>query len=227
MPASKIIKTYPDIGQVNYYPRRQKNVRLSIRGSEVRVSYPKGFGFKRAEAFMASRKAWIMRNKVEQPGLVDGCRVGRRYRLSLDNAVLKPHIDGQIIKAGDINSDKLEQLIKQVLKKEAVEILSPRVDAVVERTGLRPAMVRLRYMKSQWGSCTSQKNVCLNSALIYLPDELIDYVIVHELCHLKFLDHSYRFWRLVERHMPDYADHRQNLKGYRIGMVIGNSQDTV
>ncbi|MYB39672.1 M48 family metallopeptidase [Candidatus Saccharibacteria bacterium] len=220
MPATRITKTYPDIGQVSYYPRRQKNVRLSIRGSEIRVSYPKGFGLRRAEAFMASRKAWIMKNKIEQPELVDGCRIGRRHRLKLDGATLKPRVDGQTVKASGEDKDKLERLVKQVLKKEAVEILPPRVDAIVKRTGLCPAAVRIRYMKSQWGSCTSQKNVCLNSALIYLPDELIDYVIVHELCHLKFLDHSARFWQLVETHLPGSRRLKQELRPWRIGLTI-------
>ena len=106
------------------------------------------------------------------------------------------------------------------MQREAEDLLPARAEAAEQATGLRPRRLRIRYMKSQWGSCTSRGNVCLNSALVYLPNELIDYVIIHELCHLKYLNHSARFWQLVAKHAPDYQQLRRQLRPYRIGLVI-------
>ena len=220
MPAAKITKTYPEIGQVGYYPRRQRNIRLSIRDTEIRVSYPGSLGFGRAEAFVLGRKAWIMKNKDGRGGLADGCRIGRGRRLELDGRTPKPFVDGPVVRADGRNRDELEKFVKRLLKEEAGVVLPPLVEAAVARTGLRPEAVGIRYMKSQWGSCTSRKKICLNSALVYLPEELVDYVIVHELCHLKFLDHSERFWRLVETHLPDRRRLQRQLRRRRIGLTV-------
>lgn len=62
----------------------------------------------------------------------------------------------------------------------------------------------IRNQRTRWGSCSADKKINLNSKLLFLPKHLVDYVIIHELCHTKFLDHSENFWNLVEHHMPHY-----------------------
>ena len=75
-------------------------------------------------------------------------------------------------------------------------------------------------MTSRWGSCNLQKHISLNSALVYLPQNLIEYVIIHELCHIKFLNHSHKFWKLVENYIPNYSKLEQELKQYKINFII-------
>ena len=215
---SKKTKTYASIGKVDYYARRQKNIRLSLRDSQIRVSYPFHLSFKQVEKFLKTKVEWILKNKIEESELKDGLNIGRKHRLEISDDCPKPLIKNGVIRVCR-NHDCVKILIKKALKTEAEEYVLPLVDAAIEKTNLKPQKIRIRYMRTQWGSCTSQKNIGLNSALVYLPDELIEYIIIHELCHLKFLNHSDQFWRLVAQNLPYHQDLKKSLKKYRIGLT--------
>jgi len=72
--------------------------------------------------------------------------------------------------------------------------------------------VAIRNQKSRWGSCSSQKNLNFNYRLCLLPSDIAEYIIVHELCHLQEMNHSVKFWRLVEKTIPDYKFRQKRLK---------------
>jgi predicted metal-dependent hydrolase len=76
-------------------------------------------------------------------------------------------------------------------------------------------------MKTRWGSCTAQGNISLNCLLTLVPEAVMDYVIVHELCHRIEMNHSSRFWRLVETVLPDYKIQKQWLKEHGADLVKG------
>lgn len=76
----------------------------------------------------------------------------------------------------------------------------------------QPKAVRIRNSKTRWGSCSAKGNLNFHYKLVLLPPHLADYVIVHELCHLRELNHSLRFWSLVARHVPNYAYVRRELQ---------------
>ncbi len=73
----------------------------------------------------------------------------------------------------------------------------------------------VKNQSQRWGSCSSKKNININYRVLYLPEELCDYIIVHELCHLKELNHSHRFWNLVGMQCPNYKKLRAKLKEYK------------
>ncbi len=75
-----------------------------------------------------------------------------------------------------------------------------------------PNKVTIKNMKSAWGSCTTNRNISINSRLAILDDKLAEYVVLHELCHLKYMDHSEKFWNLVEQNMREYKIYRKQLK---------------
>ena len=210
-------KTYPSIGRIDYHPRRQRHIRLSIRDGAVRVSYPRQSGFAKAEAFALSRRSWILKHLGPAIGLENGMAVGRRHRLRFSRQNHRVE-DGVVYAPADDQSQSW-RLIKLALQKEAEAELPPLVANRAERSGLQPAAVRIRYMRSQWGSCSAKGNLSLNSTLVCLPAELVDYVIIHELCHLRHLDHSPRFWSLVGEHCPDWRSLKKDLKGRRIGLA--------
>jgi predicted metal-dependent hydrolase len=73
---------------------------------------------------------------------------------------------------------------------------------------------RVRFMRSQWGSCSASGRIVLNTHLVKVPERLIDYVVLHELCHLVHHDHSHRFYALMRKHMPDWEARRKELDAY-------------
>ena len=83
---------------------------------------------------------------------------------------------------------------------------------MMEKTGLKPDLWRIRDIHSAWGSCSSKKTITLSLNLIQKREEVIEYVILHELCHLKHMNHSKDFWNLVESNMPEYKSYRKELK---------------
>ena len=214
-PQSKI---YPRIGRVDYHPGRQRNIRLSLHPGRIRVSYPYLLGLGKAEKFLLSRRDWVVKHRRPGWQLTEGMLIGADHRLSFSES--NHRIEAGVIYAPRQDELKTAGLIRQALKLEARTRLPPLAELQILKTGLKPKQLRLRYMSSQWGSCTSRGNICLNTALVYLPDPVIEYVIIHELCHLRFLNHSPAFWRAVAEHCPDYESYRRQLKRYKIDLVI-------
>ncbi|QDK39377.1 M48 family metallopeptidase [Bdellovibrio sp. NC01] len=102
--------------------------------------------------------------------------------------------------------------IRHFYKREAVKLLSERVKFWSQQMGLQPAQVKFREQRTRWGSCSSKKIINLNWRLIVFTQEIIDYVVVHELAHLQHMDHSNRFWGLVEKHLENYQELMTSLK---------------
>ncbi|MCB1161442.1 MAG: SprT family zinc-dependent metalloprotease [Candidatus Krumholzibacteriia bacterium] len=94
----------------------------------------------------------------------------------------------------------------------AKELLSARVAHWSAATGLAPTRLSVRDTRSRWGSCSARGHLSFNWKIVMAPPAVVDYLVVHELCHLRHLDHSPRFWTLVGRHCPDYERARRWLR---------------
>lgn len=95
-------------------------------------------------------------------------------------------------------------LVMHWLKKQAKLFLSDLLQQYAEQYALPFNQMSIRAQKTRWGSCNAQGNIQLNYKLLFLPIELVHYVLVHELCHTKHLNHSKRFWTMLEKIIPDY-----------------------
>ncbi len=154
----------------------------------------------------------------------DGQLIGKSHRLRVVPANIdQPHaathdriITVQIPERSDADSTEIQRLIQSAvisaLKKEAKTYLSRRLRHLAARYGYQYSNVRYPHTGTRWGSCTSAGVISLNIALMKLPLELIDYVLIHELCHTREMNHSAAFWRLVEAADPDYKQHRRAIK---------------
>lgn len=106
----------------------------------------------------------------------------------------------------------IKPTIKKALQKEARAYLPRRLSYLAEKYGFKYERVRYGTQKGRWGSCSSSGTISLNVGLMLLDVELIDYVLIHELCHTRQMNHSSNFWSLVESCLPDYKARRKILK---------------
>lgn len=107
--------------------------------------------------------------------------------------------------------DALEQSLTQILR----EYCEPLIDEYAARLWYDRGRLRIRRLRSKWGSCSSWQNISLNLDLVHLPTRLIRYVVIHEVCHLQHKHHQSSFWDEVERFCPDYKLLRRELKCVR------------
>jgi predicted metal-dependent hydrolase len=108
----------------------------------------------------------------------------------------------------------VERFLVEIYKHECRLLLPKRVQELARVHGFTYNRLGFRDNLSNWGSCSAEDNISLNVKLMKLPDELIDYVILHELCHTVEKNHSVRFWALMQRVCPDYARRRKELKTF-------------
>ena len=115
-----------------------------------------------------------------------------------------------------LEEEKERELIKEMLTKwykdSFGDIVRERIEKYSPELNVAPAKIFIKNQKTRWGSCSTKGNINLNWLLVMTPLEIIDYVIVHELSHLKVINHSQEFWTLVESILPDYKERRKWLK---------------
>ena len=115
-------------------------------------------------------------------------------------------------KALHIRSDQAITENEAVLRQKAIEILAVKINSFSRMMNLFPSAVKITSAKARYGSCNTKNSICFSWRLMAYPDEAIDYVVVHELAHIKYKDHSKRFYTLIEQYMPDYKARRALLK---------------
>lgn len=107
---------------------------------------------------------------------------------------------------------------KKLLTKQAKSYLPYRLDYFAKLYGYTYDKLRFSHANTRWGSCSSNRTISLNIGLMQIPANLRDYVLIHELAHLRHMNHSAAFWQEVEKHDPNYRFHRQQLKNYHPGV---------
>ena len=101
-------------------------------------------------------------------------------------------------------SNKKQERKALYTEEQFKQIIEKNLNELIKTTGLKPNKIRIKDIKYAWGSCSINKNITINHKLITYSETAIRYVILHELCHLKHMNHSKEFWNLVQKHMPEY-----------------------
>jgi predicted metal-dependent hydrolase len=211
--------------------------RLSIRvypDARVEVVVPPRARPREVELFIAAHREWIdskravaLRNRPEPqpfpPASIDLRVTSETWRIHLAGGEGRLRLveggsaGGRILEVrGVARKDKLRASLRTWLLRAAASRLTPRVAALAARTGVNYAQVSIRRQRSRWGSCSARGTISLNCCLLFQRPEVVDYLIVHELMHVKHMNHSARFWQAVEKNCADWrALDRELVQGWR------------
>jgi len=221
MKKTQNIVNYSGIGKVKYTrnPRaRNFTIRINQQG-EVKVTVPRTVSWGRAEAFFISRRLWVEK-KLEEIN-IHSCSD------SIPAHGEKIHIRGKDYRVEMKNGDsKSEDAIWRILRETALDYLPGRVEELSQAHGYKTTGLKIRKMKTRWGSCTSKKSINLNSWLMMVPEALSDYVILHELAHTKYPDHGRLFWKELDKTTGGLSQvYRKELRKHKIMCFAGEEKD--
>ncbi|WP_284195738.1 M48 family metallopeptidase [Chitinimonas prasina] len=197
----------------------RRSVGLQIRQEGLRVILPQRFPLQELDAILRQKAGWILGKLdalAERPAatpLQAGSPLewlGEPRSLSLGHKRAAVTADALQLVA-ETTAD-IPLALQKLMRREARVFLAERLDSWAARLGLRYGEFKLSSAGTRWGSCTSQGTIRLNWRLMQAPLPVIDYVVIHELCHLVELNHSHRFWALVATACPDWKHKRDWLK---------------
>ena len=214
--------------------RRTIGFQINERGLTVRA--PRAIAMREIEAAIVESQRWIFAKQLEWRAwcerqrlsairFADGGTVqylGTTMTLRLDAAIAHCDADAGEIRlplAHQASEAEVRQSLQAWLQAQACRVIGERLERFSERMQAHFAGWRLSSARTQWGSCSHDGRVRLNWRLVHFPLPVIDYVIAHELAHLRELNHSPRFWREVARLLPGFEAARNQIKRVEIGSI--------
>lgn len=164
-----------------------------------------GKTYKSGDVLTVGKRAYTLDIRLEER---------KHHSAKLKNGIISLHLNKNV--EGTERSKAIRHLLSRLVAKDFKPTITQRVLALNQQFFQKPVKsVNLKYNLSNWGSCSSKGNVNLSTRLLFAPDSVIDYVIIHELAHLIEMNHSSKFWRLVKNAMPNYKDKERWLKENR------------
>ena len=225
---------------------RRKTLGLQVKQGEIFVRAPNFLTDQQIHSFINEKSAWL-KAKVElqklqpaltPPSFIDGCSLlihGEQKQLKIsyqpkdqilnlsnEFCVILPTrhriINGQLLSV-EISQTKVKKQLEKWFKEKAIGYFTTRLVELSKQTQLLPKSFKVRQYKARWGSCNNRGELSFNYLLMMAPFWVVDYVIVHELCHLTHLNHSREFWRLVALHSPNFQQAQNWLKTHQRQLI--------
>lgn len=212
---------------------RSRRIRLSVKsGGEIVVSMPASVLYRDAIRFIESKTDWVIKQQLKiRAGLTlfapESCFKTRFHEL----AITKGNTDKVYNRVGNgviqifipekVNHEqpKVQAFIKNtlidVMRWEAKVYLPKRIKELADKNGFKYENISIKNTKTRWGSCSSANNINLNLHLMRIPEQLIDYVLLHELVHTVVKNHGEKFWLLLEQCYPNARKADKQMNDYR------------
>ncbi|MEJ2059717.1 MAG: SprT family zinc-dependent metalloprotease [Gammaproteobacteria bacterium] len=210
---------------------RAKYLRITVTERDgVVVVLPRGMSPRHVEPFVREKRAWIERALLQieshRPAPESLTLPDRIYLPAIDESwgvdyldgtadrtSLRETYEGRLRVHGDTaDRQAVEATLKRWLMRHAQRTLPPWLTALARMHGLQHGRISVRAQRTRWGSCNQRGDISLNFRLLFLAPELVCYVLLHELAHTRHLNHSKRFWALVERMEPEYRAREKTLR---------------
>ncbi len=214
-------KNWFEIGEV--IRTKRKTVAISVEQTlKLKIKAPKHISDTEILNIIEKHKKWILKrieilkqSKNIQKSFNEGEKyllLGRNYELKIADTDFPVGIKGDFLIVNSKYSKNVKETVLFFYKLYAKEFFSKKVNEITALTGHKFKTLKISNAKTRWGSCSSFGNINLSWRLIMAPESIIDYVIIHELSHLKEMNHSSRFWKEVEKYIPDHKKRRLWLK---------------
>jgi hypothetical protein len=219
----------PELTEIPYTVRRSaraRRIRVNVHAhSGVEVVLPSRAPERAAATAISELRPWIERRLAEARETMAAVaeRAGTlpyldgTLRLIAEPGRSRVHRQGDrlLVPAGDARP-AIERFYRRAARAE----IAPRLDAAATRAGLSYSGLDIRAQRTRWASCSSKGRMSFNWRLLMAPERVLEYVVWHEICHLQVLDHSPRFWALLERHWPEWRDDRAWLTRHGATLVL-------
>ncbi|MFH2118255.1 MAG: SprT family zinc-dependent metalloprotease [Candidatus Paceibacterota bacterium] len=207
---------------------RKLTLRLDKNGQVV-VTVPRFTPRFLVKKFIAQHEDWILANQAKQQTnrakfisetnlMLFGKQYALEIRPSEDASTVKIQAKTVVVFLHHNSRQSVETILQKFLKNTASHYLTPRIHQLAKKMKVDFKKITLRAQTTRWGSCSSRGSLNFNWKLVHFPSAVIDYVIVHELAHLKHMNHSTAFWQFVEQFAPDYRMQRGWLKRQGVGV---------
>jgi predicted metal-dependent hydrolase len=213
----------------------RKARRLSVRvypGGRVEVVAPPGASAGAVQRFVGVHRQWIDRRVADlsaagdvaedlRPAAIDlpalGLRYAVSYRADVARAVRIAATGGEIVVSGSVHDQRaVASALREWLLQAATPALAQALASTAAQGDFRYTRMQVRRQRTRWGSCSASGTISLNVCISFLPPAVLRYLLVHELAHTRHMNHSKRFWALVESHEPDYRRlDRELVNGWR------------
>lgn len=210
---------------------RAKHARLEMRvGTGLSVVIPDSYKINNIPDLLRKKERWILDNLVKyvkghpitegkEPKSGNSIPYLGRYlkvvtRHNPGTAVSVRLEKNRLLVDLDSQNGRLNLVLEWWYRQQAEKLIKKRVDELCPQLGITYGRLTVRGAKTRWGSCSQKGNINFNWKLMMAPEPVIDYVIVHELVHLKEMNHSKNFWKLVAEHCPQWRKHRKWLKDH-------------
>lgn len=209
--------------------RTNRSLRLSISPTgHVRVTIPSWAPYRAGYEFAKSRQDWIEQQRIVPKSLSNGQAIGKAHRLELtptpsatkvssrlsENVIAVLYPVGLSEAESEVQSVARNASIK-ALRVQAEKLLPQRLKLLAETHGFEYHSVSVKRLKGRWGSCDNHSRIVLNLFLMQLPWDLIDYVLLHELCHTRVLKHGPDFWNQMKSVLPNTTVLKKELKTHQ------------
>ncbi|MCX6151719.1 MAG: SprT family zinc-dependent metalloprotease [Ignavibacteriales bacterium] len=218
---SKISIDSVDYPYVTKFSKKAKRIRIQISSDKgLELIVPSRMSITEAEKLLESKKQWIKKHlkkifNKEKEYFYFGEKlfIEQQFDMFLKSPQVEL-IGHKLLLITTVGNELPKQnIFDSWLRNAAVEYIPSRTNALAKKHGFIFNRLKIRGQKSRWGSCSGKGNLSFNFKLLSFRKEVIDYVIIHELCHLKEMNHSRKFWSLVELYLPDYKNYKKILKG--------------
>ncbi|MDR0900141.1 MAG: M48 family metallopeptidase [Methanobrevibacter sp.] len=204
---------------------KRKTISLKIKeNGDLEVRAPNGTSKNQIAKFVESKEKWVNKHihRIKENYIARkdfNLKFGDEIYLRGKGIAISP-VSGKIAKYKDeaflipknCNKEEIREIAIKLYKKIAKKHIKERISYFKEKMNVEPTGIRITSAKTRWGSCSGKNTINFSWKLIMADDEVIDYVIVHELAHIKEHNHSPNFWLLVESIIPDYVERKKKLK---------------